>query len=108
MADIAQPAAAPVPANGVSITQPAATAAPIAAAPMAAPVMQQPETPKESFFKDFDWLKVIGYSVLIIVGVSYIKYTRERATKDATDIAALKSQLNNLTMEIDSLKPTAS
>ena len=105
MADIPQAAPAPTPANGVSVTPTAAPAPPVAPA-SPAPVMQV-EPPKESFFKGFDWMKVIGYSVLVIVGVSYMKYTRDRATKDAADIASLKSQLSSLTVQVDSLTPAS-
>jgi len=107
MADIPQAAPAPTPANGVSVTP---TAAPAAApvAPVAAPApVAQVEPPKESWFKGFDWMKVIGYSVLVIVGVAYVKYTRDRATKDAADIASLKSQLSSLTVQVDSLTPAS-
>lgn len=97
MADTPQPAApqpAP-PANGVAINSPApAAAAPAVAAPAVAPA-------KEPFFKGFDWWKVLAYSVLVIVGVSYVKYTRDKATKDSTDIANLKSQLSSLQAQVD-------
>lgn len=73
------PIAPEAPANGVSVNAPtpaAAPAAPQVAAP-AAPV----EPAKASWVSGFDWFKVLGYSVLVIVGISYIKYTRDKAKK---------------------------
>lgn len=97
------PQAAASPANGVSVSPPAG--APIAAAPIAeAPAAAVPP-PKESWFKGFDWMRVIGYTVLIIVGVAYVKYTQNRAKKDASDITDLKTQLSTLSSEVDGLKP---
>lgn len=106
MAEIqASAPAAPSPANGVSVTppsQPAPAAAPVAA-PAASP-MSTPEPPKSSWFSGFDWMKVLGYTVLVVVGISYIKYTRDKAKKDAQDIADLKTELSTLTTEVDKLQ----
>lgn len=103
MADV--PISAEAPANGVSVNSPT-PAAPIAA-PTPAPVPAATESPKESFFSGFDWFKVLGYTVLVIVGVSYIKYTRDKAKKDSADITDIKSQLSKIKADLSDIQNPA-
>ena len=98
--------APPAPANGVSVAPPTTPMPAAPTSPQQAPAALV-DQPKESWFKGFDWMKVLGYSVLVIVGVAYVKYTRDRATKDAADIADLKSSISNLTLKIDSPQASA-
>ena len=103
MADELAPAATP--ANGVSVNPP--VAAPVAAAPAEAAPMVAAAPPRESWFSGFDWWKVFWGTTLAIVAVSYVKYTRERAKKDATDIVDIKSQLSKVTLEVSNMQQPA-
>ena len=97
---------AATPPNGVTVNNPAVAPAPAAApAPAPAAATEPAPQPTQSWFSGFDWFKVLGYTVLTIVGVSYIKYTRDKAKKDNTDIADIKSQLSKIQSELNSQTP---
>ena len=112
MADLTpmtEPVVQAAPAAGVSV-QPAPGSSPIVTQPAApAPVIASPqEVVQKNWFEGFDWFKVLAYSVLVIVGVSYVKYTRDKAKKDSADISDLQSQLSTLTLKVSNLQPSSS